>query len=86
MLFPAFIPFSIQLQELLSDFKDALNTAENDSKIRGLVLTSACQSVFSAGLDLAELYKADRERFTVFWTTFQVCLTKNNSNIGSHTP
>lgn len=35
-----------------------------------------CKSIFSAGLDLNELYKSDAERFRKFWTTFQDVLNK----------
>ncbi|KAJ1522968.1 hypothetical protein ONE63_002105 [Megalurothrips usitatus] len=41
------------------------------NKTRGLILTSSSNSVFSAGLDIMEMYKAPRDQMAVFWTTLQ---------------
>ncbi|KAG4066931.1 hypothetical protein HA402_007679 [Bradysia odoriphaga] len=58
---------SLELFEALSTTFDDLE----NNKTRGAILTSECATVFSAGLDLNELYKPDVDRFKKFWTTFQ---------------
>jgi Delta3-Delta2-enoyl-CoA isomerase len=44
---------------------------ESDEKIRGVIITSDLQKIFSAGLDLKEFYKTNEEKFTKFWKSFQ---------------
>ncbi|KAJ6643143.1 Enoyl-CoA delta isomerase 1, mitochondrial [Pseudolycoriella hygida] len=56
--------------ELFEAMSKALDDLENN-RIRGAILTSSCPTVFSAGLDLNELYQPDKKRFKAFWTTFQ---------------
>jgi len=56
--------------ELFEALSKTLDDLENN-KSRGAILTSECATVFSAGLDLKELYQPDIERFKVFWRTFQ---------------
>jgi len=58
---------SLELFEALSNTLDDLE----NNKTRGAILTSACSTVFSAGLDLKELYQPDEKRFKVFWASFQ---------------
>lgn len=53
---------------------DALGKALDDvskNKSRGVVLTSSSPTVFSAGLDIMEMYKPDIKRVETFWTTLQ---------------
>ncbi|KAG5872632.1 hypothetical protein JTB14_003720 [Gonioctena quinquepunctata] len=56
--------------ELLSQMTAALTEAENN-KCKGLILTSKNDGVFSAGLDILEMYKPDQERVKNFWRTLQ---------------
>ncbi|RZB89889.1 enoyl-CoA delta isomerase 1, mitochondrial-like [Asbolus verrucosus] len=56
--------------ELLSELSNTLTDLEKN-KCRGLILTSACSTVFSAGLDILEMYKPDLNRAKQFWTTVQ---------------
>lgn len=56
--------------DLLSDISLALDECENN-KCRGLILTSKSDGVFSAGLDLFEMYKPDSNRIRKFWTVLQ---------------
>lgn len=41
------------------------------NKTRGLILTSSSSTVFSAGLDITELYKPTPERLKFFWSALQ---------------
>lgn len=55
--------------EFNTEFTIALDKLENDKSCRGLVLTST-QPVFSAGLDLTELYQPSDDRLGTFWRSF----------------
>lgn len=56
--------------ELLSDISSALDECEKN-KCRGLILTSKSDGIFSAGLDIFEMYKPDTDRIKKFWSTLQ---------------
>jgi 3,2-trans-enoyl-CoA isomerase len=56
--------------ELLTELSNTLTELEKN-KCRGLMLTSSSNSVFSAGLDLLELYKPNLDRFKQWWSTLQ---------------
>lgn len=56
--------------ELLEQITNALQTIE-DNKSSGMILTSSSSSVFSAGLDIMEMYKPNQDRLKKFWTTLQ---------------
>lgn len=56
--------------ELLSALLESLRDVAG-SKTRGVILTSSSSSVFSAGLDIMEMYKPTEERLIKFWTTLQ---------------
>ncbi|KAL0891888.1 hypothetical protein ABMA27_015143 [Loxostege sticticalis] len=56
--------------ELLQELTTVLGQVEKD-KAKGLVLTSASPSVFSAGLDITEMYNPNVERLTALWTSLQ---------------
>lgn len=57
--------------ELLTDLLDAMSSVKKN-KCLGMVLTSSSNSVFSAGLDIMEMYKPNEERLKNFWHTLQV--------------
>nr|CAH7725972.1 unnamed protein product [Callosobruchus chinensis] len=61
--------------ELLRDIQTALTEAEKN-KSRGVILTSQKDGVFSAGLDIMEMYKPNQDRLKEFWTTLQDCWIK----------
>nr|CAI5842280.1 unnamed protein product [Callosobruchus analis] len=61
--------------ELLKDIHTALTEVEN-IKSSGLILTSQKDGVFSAGLDILEMYKPNQDRLKEFWTTLQDCWIK----------
>ncbi|XP_052851792.1 LOW QUALITY PROTEIN: enoyl-CoA delta isomerase 1, mitochondrial [Drosophila gunungcola] len=56
--------------QLLVDLQSSIREVENN-KSRGLILTSALSNVFSAGLDIMEMYNTDKERLRVIWTELQ---------------
>lgn len=56
--------------ELLTEFSNTLTDLERN-KSRGMILTSSSNKVFSAGLDIMEMYKPDKDRFEKFWKALQ---------------
>ncbi|XP_008190991.2 enoyl-CoA delta isomerase 1, mitochondrial [Tribolium castaneum] len=56
--------------ELLTEISNTLTQLEQN-KCRGLILTSSSKSVFSAGLDILEMYKPDPSRLKEWWTALQ---------------
>lgn len=56
--------------EFLQEINSALKTLENDKSCRGAIITSKLP-VFSAGLDLFEMYDPNIERMENFWREFQ---------------
>ncbi|CAH1180350.1 unnamed protein product [Phaedon cochleariae] len=56
--------------ELLTEISSALTEA-TDNNSRGLILTSTNDGVFSAGLDILEMYKPNLDRVKEFWTKLQ---------------
>lgn len=56
--------------ELLKEISVALDELQNN-KSRGMILTSSSNTVFSAGLDIMEMYKPNQDRLREFWSTLQ---------------
>ncbi|KAF5280565.1 hypothetical protein FQR65_LT00316 [Abscondita terminalis] len=56
--------------ELLTEFSNVLTDLKKN-KSQGMILTSFSNKVFTAGLDIMEMYKPDQERFKQFWSTLQ---------------
>lgn len=56
--------------ELLTAISETLDDLQNN-KSRGMILTSSSKSVFSAGLDIMEMYKPKVDRMKEFWSTLQ---------------
>jgi Delta3-Delta2-enoyl-CoA isomerase len=58
--------------EMLHALSSAIHNAESDPKIQALILTSSLSNgIFSAGLELTELYQPDPVRLPEFWKSFQ---------------
>ncbi|XP_016979063.1 enoyl-CoA delta isomerase 1, mitochondrial-like [Drosophila rhopaloa] len=57
-------PVNSQNVQLLLDLQSSISEIENN-KSRGLILTSASSNVFSAGLDILEMYNTDEERLRI---------------------
>ncbi|XP_041986758.1 enoyl-CoA delta isomerase 1, mitochondrial-like [Aricia agestis] len=56
------------------DLLKAINSSLDEvakNKAKGMILTSASPTVFSAGLDIMEMYKPDLKRAEEFWSTLQ---------------
>ncbi|CAH1802704.1 unnamed protein product, partial [Owenia fusiformis] len=56
--------------EFLTELSLTLEKLENE-KCKGLILTSALPKIFSAGLDILEMYQPKEERLRQFWSTLQ---------------
>ncbi|OWR55712.1 enoyl-CoA isomerase, partial [Danaus plexippus plexippus] len=56
--------------DFLKEMSHTLDFVEKN-KITAMILTSAFPKVFSAGLDIKEIYKPDAVRFKEFWSTLQ---------------
>ncbi|XP_039755758.1 enoyl-CoA delta isomerase 1, mitochondrial-like isoform X1 [Pararge aegeria] len=56
--------------DLLKEISKSLDDVAKN-KSRGMILTSSSPTVFSAGLDIMEMYKPDMKRAEEFWTTLQ---------------
>ncbi|XP_023944861.2 enoyl-CoA delta isomerase 1, mitochondrial [Bicyclus anynana] len=56
--------------DLLTEISKSLDEVAKN-KSRGMILTSSSPTVFSAGLDIMEMYKPDIKRAEEFWTTLQ---------------
>lgn len=56
--------------DLLTDISIAIEKLEND-KCKGVIITSSNNKVFSAGLDILEMYQPQLDRLRVFWHTLQ---------------
>ncbi|CAG2063789.1 unnamed protein product, partial [Timema podura] len=56
--------------ELLQEFTATLDDL-GKSKSRGMILTSASPTVFSAGLDILEMYRPKSDRIRLFWSKLQ---------------
>jgi 3,2-trans-enoyl-CoA isomerase len=57
--------------DLLTQLDKSLENLENDPNTRGLIITSTLPKIFTAGLDLHELYNPKKDRFNEFWTALQ---------------
>ncbi|XP_051166402.1 enoyl-CoA delta isomerase 1, mitochondrial-like [Leptopilina boulardi] len=56
--------------ELLTELTTTLNEMKTQ-KLKGIIITSSLSTVFSAGLDIMEMYKVDVKRCSQFWTALQ---------------
>jgi len=57
--------------EFLTEINMRLDRLHLDSACRGLILTSANDGIFSAGLDILEMYNPDESRLREFWRSLQ---------------
>jgi len=57
--------------DFLTEFCISLEKLEMDKSCRGLILTSSLPKVFSAGLDIMEMYGKSPERCGEFWKAVQ---------------
>ncbi len=57
--------------EFLNQLNKQLDEIENSNEIQGVILTSSLPNIFSAGLELSELYPGKVENVRSFWSAFQ---------------
>lgn len=57
--------------EFFTEFNQWLLWLGSDEATRAVIITSALPMVYSAGLDISELYQPKPERMTRFWSAFQ---------------
>lgn len=55
----------------LKELTAAIEDLENDRHMQGLIMTSACPKIFSAGLDITEMYQKSPEYLSEFWRSLQ---------------
>ena len=64
-------PVNTFTRGVLEEFTTTLRSLEEEGSTRGVVLTSGCPRVFSAGLDLKEMHRPPRDEFVAYWTMFE---------------
>ncbi|XP_026340792.1 enoyl-CoA delta isomerase 1, mitochondrial isoform X1 [Ursus americanus] len=57
--------------EFLTELLISLEKLENDKTFRGIIITSDCPGIFSAGLDLLEMYGRDPAHCAEYWKAVQ---------------
>ncbi|XP_059835402.1 enoyl-CoA delta isomerase 1, mitochondrial isoform X1 [Hypanus sabinus] len=57
--------------EFLTEFAISLEKLEMDRRCRGVILTSSIPNIFSAGLDITEMYGKSPEHTGEFWRSVQ---------------
>ncbi|XP_061456069.1 enoyl-CoA delta isomerase 1, mitochondrial [Rhineura floridana] len=68
--------------EFLTEFSISLEKLENNKACRGVILTSATPQIFSAGLDITEMYGKSEEHYAEFWKAVQeMWITLYNSSL-----
>ena len=65
-------PVNTFSMDMLNNFRRTIEELETNPKVKGLVLSSSVQNIFTAGLDLNELHKPTPEEFKRFWGTFEM--------------
>ncbi|TYZ64348.1 hypothetical protein PybrP1_012317 [[Pythium] brassicae (nom. inval.)] len=56
---------------LIQELDNTIKTLEQDKSVRGMILASSSQKVFSAGLDILEMYQPQPAQLTKFWASLQ---------------
>ncbi|KAG4046309.1 hypothetical protein PC123_g18314 [Phytophthora cactorum] len=56
---------------LIRELDAIIKKLEDDKSVRGIILASSNQKVFSAGLDIMEMYQPQPATITKFWTSLQ---------------
>ncbi|XP_058142599.1 enoyl-CoA delta isomerase 1, mitochondrial-like isoform X2 [Dasypus novemcinctus] len=64
-------PVNLLSLELLTEFVISLEKLENDKDVRGVVITSDCPGIFSAGLDLTEMCGRTPAHYAEYWRAVQ---------------
>ncbi|XP_060757087.1 enoyl-CoA delta isomerase 1, mitochondrial-like isoform X2 [Neoarius graeffei] len=64
-------PVNSMSLDFLTEFSISLEKLELDKSCRGVIFTSAQPKVFSAGLDILEMYGKNPEHYAEFWKSVQ---------------
>ncbi|XP_071067546.1 enoyl-CoA delta isomerase 1, mitochondrial-like isoform X2 [Dasypus novemcinctus] len=64
-------PVNLLSLELLTEFVISLEKLENDKDVRGVVITSDCPGIFSAGVDLTEMCGRTPAHYAEYWKALQ---------------
>lgn len=64
-------PVNVLSTDMILAILDAIRSIENNPQYKVLVLTSGLLGVFTAGLDIREMYNTTREKHRHFWTSLQ---------------
>ncbi|XP_022531622.1 enoyl-CoA delta isomerase 1, mitochondrial [Astyanax mexicanus] len=64
-------PVNSMSLDFMTEFVIAWDKLELDKSCRGIILTSALPNVFSAGLDIMDMYGTTPEHRTAFWKALQ---------------
>jgi len=64
-------PINALSRQFLKELEDSIDALEKDEDVRAMVLTSQNPGIFSAGLDIFEMYGKDKESLGAFWTQLQ---------------
>jgi len=64
-------PINAMSMDFLSQLENAIDECEKNEDIRAMVLTANKPGIFSAGLDIFEMYGKDKEHHGKFWTQLQ---------------
>ncbi len=63
-------------QQHVTELAEAIHRVKTDPEVRGMVLTSANEKIFSLGFDIPWLYEADQDQVGRFFRFFnETCLT-----------
>jgi len=65
------LPVNSLSLEMCQAISNGIKEIEATKKAQALVLSSASKAVFSAGIDLTEMYNPDPERLSSFWNAIQ---------------
>lgn len=57
--------------EYLQELESTIGSLEENKAIKGMIITSALPNMFSAGLDIMEMYQGKEERLRLFWGALQ---------------
>lgn len=64
-------PINALSRPFLADLEKAIDDLEKDEDVRAMILTANKPGIFSAGLDIFEMYGKDQESLGAFWTQLQ---------------
>ncbi|XP_022092583.1 enoyl-CoA delta isomerase 1, mitochondrial-like [Acanthaster planci] len=64
-------PVNSMSKDFMTEMNITLEKLENDTTCRGVILTSANPGIFSAGLDITEMYQRSSDFTNAFWRSLQ---------------